>query len=168
MFNSSLSQPVVWEWYANNGYSAACKMCNISLYDLSINSEPGPPATLGWSWVLGMTASVGLWFLPKKRHFLDSLKISADGSCQLWSWEVWSMGLNMESSETVHTWRYLWRRTCRVSIPGQLWCGSPHPWMTMHVTVSKDGRGLIHSSNLRGMHVCGVPVYMQANTHYTC
>lgn len=29
-------------------------MCSISLYDLSINSEPGPPATLGV--VVGMTA----------------------------------------------------------------------------------------------------------------
>lgn len=66
VFNSSLSQPLVWEWYANNGYSAECKMCSISLSDLSINSGSGPPATLG---VVPSKAASSSWFPPIESMF---------------------------------------------------------------------------------------------------
>lgn len=50
VFNSSLSQHLVWEWYANNGYSPACKMCSISPYNVSINSGLAHQPLWGWSW----------------------------------------------------------------------------------------------------------------------
>lgn len=141
VFNFSLSQPLVWEWYANNGYSAACKMCSISLCDLSINSEPGPPVTLGV--VPGMTASAGSWFLPVcvwGSHFRAFLKISARGSCH----NLW---------DRVYLW-VLWRWVCRGElecitsrcIPGELGMG-------LNTSVGHNVGHTLPTSPCTGMHV---------------
>lgn len=174
MFNSSLSQPMVWGWYANNGYSAACKMCSISLYDLSINSKPGPPATLGV--VLGMTVSDGLQFLPMKRYFLGSLKISAEGRGQLWSWDVWSIWVWAWKVLRLCTHLRIFRKNLQGGPRGALKIGTSQNSydVAQHIhgpqctsQFQRVGRDLITLLQLT-RHACGISVYLQANTRSTC